>query len=425
MTTPVVYTGTAKYDVFTDARISDNSSVVVNINPATIPLTWSNSEGSAFGPVSKDTYTLNINSIASGYIVVYKVEYQITGYNYINCGDYIKFVILTTDTAGKDITPPEKIPTTGRCPTAYWNYNTPAKYWNVTQPVIPSRLGITIDTNMDIKNYIAKAVNMTIHFTITVVNGCSDINNIGKPLCTSFCLANPSSEQCVTNYALQCLGPNPGLGTGAIATPVCSNYYAAYIAKNRSNDNIDSALRTYCKKYKGNFGALFLPGPAGSNETQREIDVGLCACHLTSPSVPDPQGTVLYDEFYQELIGKNNAVASGELGVQDKCLVPQCRSSPFLSREIPLGGCSVPQCFNVVTFNNNGTINGNVNINQNIAGCGGAPNPNDLPLGLEGVILIILIIVVIAVLMLFAVVFGMRQKGTRMLPRSMYSYIVA
>lgn len=240
-----------------------------------------------------------------------------------------------------------------------------------------------------------------IHYTYDVINGCSDINNMGAEMCRTFCLANPNADKCRTNYAARCLHSSD---VSLIGQPLCANYYAAYIKVNGSNAEIDARLREYCKKYKG-FGALFndskVPG----------LDKQLCACHLTSPTVPDSQGTVLYRQFYEEIVGQGNTFSSAAFAAQDKCLLPQCRSSPYLSEEIPVGGCAVPQCFDIANFNNNGTINGDVKIDQKCSINNNNPNnPPDPFTQLEGFVIILIIVVIVIIVMVVLAFRGSRVQ---------------
>lgn len=408
MATPSVYIGKASIDLLTSQTIAPKAEITTSINPNTSPplVTWTNEKGTQIpAPPGTNTNFLGA-SFPSNYIYKLDVQYKLLGSCYGDAGTKITFNITTVDTKGNstvEVIPPSR----SKGLYSYWEYGTKVSYWTVANPVIPTSLSITVKhTGI---NYAARNVFWTAFYTMTIVNGCSDSRLIDNPVCKSFCLSNPQDISCVQNYSAYCLGANQD----AIATPLCLNYYSAYIqAKGGSNGEIDSVIRRYCKRYK-TFGDLF-----DSTDPNVQKDVELCACHMTSSVQPDPNGTVLYENFYKSLVGQNNIFGQAVFSQQEKCLVYQCRSSPFPSKEIPPGGCKVPQCFNVVVFNNDGTINGGVDIDQTVSGCssgdgggggGGGGDSNAI-----GIIAIVLIFVVIFVIVLFVVVFS--SSGRRQYP---------
>lgn len=158
-------------------------------------------------------------------------------------------------------------------------------------------------------------------------------------------------------------------------------------------------MRNYCKAYKG-LGDLFNADSKVKTLVQRAIDVDLCACNLSSSTVNDPDGTVLYNNFANEFY--SNYPGFSGLEFLNKCLLPQCAQSKFKSLPIPIGGCQVPQCINIINFENDGTFNNStVNIDEsaacvNITGKNVPVNPNN-----SDMLYIVLFIVIIIIIICF------------------------
>ena len=96
----------------------------------------------------------------------------------------------------------------------------------------------------------------------------------------------------------------------------------------------------------------------------------------------------------------------GNLGIEDRCLVPQCASSVYKS--VQTGAvCNVPKCLIINSFNNNGTFdNSTVNVNNNAPGCaditGGNIPPSNVTrervILIGGITLLILLIIIIIII---------------------------
>src|SRR5690606_17187482 len=135
------------------------------------------------------------------------------------------------------------------------------------------------------------------------------------------------------------------------------------IQRKGPNSTISNGLTRYCTKYS-TLNDLINSG----NST----DINLCACHL-SPSVYDTVQSSLSTLFPGQ---------SSVFGINKYCLVNQCANSIYKNVNITGGICNVPQCLNIASFNNNGTINSsNINISQvgECLGLTGNPEPNPEP----------------------------------------------
>jgi hypothetical protein len=407
MSQPTLYTGTASIVLLTNVELSDKGNISIRVDPTKTPpiVSWRDSNGGSTSPPAAIAAYSLAGTYPTGYIVALKVQYLLTGYSYKDAGRRVDLVVTTTDSRGDDSFVDTIPPSYNRGLYSYWEYSTPSTYWTASQSLIPSGFDIRVQSN-NISSHSIINLYWTAFYTITVINGCNDINNINSPLCTSFCLANVSTPPCPENYALKCLGND----VQAIATETCSSYYAAYIAKNVSTVEIDNQIRKYCTKYTG-FDDLFETKTDPTKEAQRLKDLNLCACHLSLPT-GDPDGTALYNNYYNSLIKQKTQFNSGEFQTQKKCLVPWCRDSPFRTREIPIGGCSVPKCIEIANFevDNGGNVT-SVTVNQTISGCGDTPEPPDNDL--LGVITIVLIFVVIAIIILTLVVYGYSRPTRR------------
>ena len=404
MSLPTSYTGTATIDILVDEVVGNRQVVTNTITPTQPPplVTWTNSSGTNTTPPGTKFANTLAAEFPAGYIVALKVQYKLKGYQGGLAGTTITAIIKTSGYKGELVV--DNIPPSfNRGANSHWEYSTPTTYWTSVGSAVPTTLSLEFQTN-SAGNYTARHVYWSVFYTFTVVNGCGDPNNADKPLCLSFCVQNPNTSPCPENYSMICLGSN----VEAISKEPCLSYYQAVASRQKTPIEVSAQIRRYCKRYEG-FSDLFDPNPGSPNEEQRQKDVQLCACHLSAPE-NDPNGTLLYDSFYKSLVSKFSIFGDAEFQQQEKCLVPQCRSSPFPSSEIPVTGCSVPQCIQTaIIINNDGTISGDPTINQTIAGCGSSGGGGgDTPLfdQILGIVVIVLVVVVIAIIVLVFVVYG-------------------
>lgn len=250
----------------------------------------------------------------------------------------------------------------------------------------------------------AKDYSFTITLTFSLEVNCNG-EFLGFPICLAACdKCDPESCVCKESYIDYCLpiqppqislldptGPQELIDPPPIAdSTVCQNFISNLIANDGTDARVDQGLNTYCQaKYPG-FGALF-------NDNPNQIDVELCACHM-----PNQQYQNFEDQINKDYPGL------GALGINDRCLVPQCASSVYKS--VQTGDvCNVPKCLIINSFNNNGTFdNSTVNVNNNAPGCadisgGNIPPSNQtrdrivLIAGIALLILLIILIIIIAV----------------------------
>lgn len=241
---------------------------------------------------------------------------------------------------------------------------------------------------------------LTLIFTLSVE--CID-QNLGTPICIEAC-QKCDKESCICklsfiDYCLPITPPQITLldptGLQELIKPppianstVCQNFISDLIANVGPDARVDQGLNNYCQaKYKG-FGDLF-------NGNPNQVDVQLCACHM-----PNQQYQNFEDQIDKDYPGLGN------LGIEDRCLVPQCASSVYKS--VQTGSiCNVPKCLIINSFNNNGTFdNSTVNVNTNAAGCaditGGNISPSskdkDRIIIIAAVALLLLLIILIIII---------------------------
>lgn len=393
------WSGWANVQLENNATTDGGLNVYYQIDETKSPIfiTWE--DGKA--PPGRENSTISSDYL-QGYLVTYQSYYQIYGYRYV---DAYKDAWIDSNITAADNRQPPKIRTYTNYRSglySYWQYTSNnnegqpdvAKFYKVVSttgdPVSykPTGIGFSFGTTSISGNTIYE-FSFTWWVNVRVTRDCT-VANIANPVCVSQCLLNPKDPGCYLNYKQACLDDPSKIGSEP-----CKSYYEAFIAANGSNGEIDPAVRKYCEKYKG-FNDLFQPN-SKIPEEQRLNDLTICACNLTAPGVSDPDGTVLYNNYFNSIAAKYPSVV-GVVG-QEKCLLEKCRSSTFLSREIPQGGCKVPDCFIVTIIENDGTAN-NITVKPEI-------NCNKYNGGdtIDTFLLILVIVVVIVVVIVLAVVY--------------------
>ena len=235
-----------------------------------------------------------------------------------------------------------------------------------------------IDDNFHVVNFTLQVV-MTVTLTVTCMTG----PELGTSFCMSYC--NDNVDVCKAAFDDFCFassgGPTGQTGPTGQGPPIATNtacqlYYEQLYRVNGPDAQTDAKISSYCQaKYTPEicFNGLFNATPAVST-----FEINLCACHL-------PQEC--YDNYKKSLEidapGFVNYIENS--GINERCLVSQCASSPFPSIDIGDKAdtrCAVPACITVVNFNNNGSIGGGVTINasntcQQIASGNDPNNPFD------------------------------------------------
>lgn len=394
------YNGTITQAVFSNAGVSGEQTIKLDFT--NLPVIWQQQN------VPSVLVSTTLSKILSNPIfnVTYAINIQITGSQYFDVGSAPTTNITILISGGKyDRSYTADGPSVAT-DTAHYHVN---DNFAIASP--PTGIYVYVWNNCihtsPCYSYRANDYSLILTLGISVTANCSG-TNLNTPFCSEFCLTNPG--QCLNDYIGYCFTPNPATQTIPITTSdSCQKYVSNYIQRNGPLAEFDFGLNPYCRtKYKG-FGDLFKSG--------NQLDINLCACHM-----PDEQ----YAAYEKEVAA--NFSGFDKLGIKDRCMLAQCASTQYGS--VARGAvCPVPQCLNIVDFNNDGTFNNsNVTINQT-AECAniqrrsppGPPGPNPpLPPGpapgpnpnrtLYIIIGIIILILIIAIILL--IVFGGKGDQT-------------
>lgn len=85
-----------------------------------------------------------------------------------------------------------------------------------------------------------------------------------------------------------------------------------------------------------------------------------------------------YDNFQKSLIKLYPSF--GNLGLVNQCLLPQCASSQYKS-VVTTGKCNLPECLNIVSFNNDGSFNNSSVVIKQSGNCANIVGPTPSPPG--------------------------------------------
>jgi hypothetical protein len=392
-----VYTGTATIQVLTDitGRLYSPIYTSYTWNLNTIPIIWNAVTGT---PPGSSSGTLAA-TFPQGYVVAYNVYYNVIGEQYNDPG---AVNVLLTQLKSGSITIPAPVPQ--NIP-QMWNYGSnltginPALKTPYNLNIPPQSINYRFDSTSTF-NYPQNDFSWGLIIIVTVTKSCT-LGDIDAPLCLDICNADPQS--CYVTYAEHCLTPG---NEERIGMPICKNYISEYISRGTSTPQIDAATRRYCALRYHGFADLFSPNPNVSPQQQAN-DLPICACNLTAAGSTDPD--LLYNNYYKSLIMKDPALAN--VPFQPRCLLGQCAAATFLPVGIPPGGCKLPACLNIVTINNDGTINGNVTVNTS-AECQNSLFPG------ENIIVFILIIILVLVVIVI-IIYIIRTMTTTNPPKIM------
>ena len=203
-------------------------------------------------------------------------------------------------------------------------------------------------------------LNATINIT------CNPGPDLDSGFCLRYCSTNLSGNNCLASYRDYCFAAEPGATGPSIVlsgNTGCQVFFTDYYTNVGPETSIDNQIDSYCAAKYGSpdvgFAGLFNQTPPSAFEKN------LCACHMPQ-SFYDAYKASVENEF------PNFVSFIENLGINERCLVSFCASSPFSSNDIRRGtdfACQIPACIQVVDFNNNGSIGGNVSINQNNSTC--------------------------------------------------------
>ncbi len=192
---------------------------------------------------------------------------------------------------------------------------------------------------------------MDVVLTINLTLLCEGVG-LESTVCSKYCEVRDNLQVCYPDFVNYCL--QPGLNGQLVigSSTSCQEFFKDYIADVGVDATLDTALKTYCSKYSG-FDTLL--DVNGQRNTQSEID--LCACNLNQ---------TIYDNLRESLIRAFPAYAG--VPEDERCLFPECVDSPFKNTSTTQV-CVVPNCINIASINNNGTVVGGITIRQSTGAC--------------------------------------------------------
>lgn len=348
------YNGSIAQNIFSNASVKNTNTIPVNF--ATVPITWQ-------AGVNSDLIGLTLTQILSNPVlsVTYSMNVVITGSQYYDDSSYPTTDLTLTGSTGETYAESYTADAPGSI--GHGKYNVNSNFPMTSYPVGNAVVRVYNRCHSGLPGcvtYSATGFTMVLTLNIQVIAKCTG-SNLESTFCSQYCLTNPSS--CINDYISYCLTGSPTIPI--TSSQACQDFIQNYIETQGPVAQIDDNLGAYCQsKYQG-FGDLFASPSA--------IDQELCACHMPSSQ---------YAAFEQQLVATYPGF--GNLGLVNECLLPQCASSPYKS-VVTTGKCNLPQCLNIVSFNNDGTFNNSsVTINQNaqcasIVGTPPAPPPTPQP----------------------------------------------
>jgi hypothetical protein len=137
--------------------------------------------------------------------------------------------------------------------------------------------------------------------------------------------------------------------TQNLQSEVCQNFCkdVSYNTPNGSSICTDT-IKLYCKDKKPDFQNLSNP------------DNKICGCYYGDENI--------YTNYYNN-ISKDLNVTAGILDPKKQCFYPLCENADYLPSDTSCKPVIITECIQNVNFNNDGTINGNINIKENVKEC--------------------------------------------------------
>ena len=349
-----------------------------------IPLTWSLNAPSNLQSLSlNELFALNIPNLSVQVSYVFTITSGVQGYEEGNVPT-INMNMYLQDSVSPSTSPPQVFTTnmstlnsigndaigstsycsatnTNICPTFTFPGNIAPNPQPTTQvyqvQVNPWNAGgLAGSFDYGVNNFSLQVVlNATINIT------CSPGPDLDSGFCLRYCSTNLSGNNCLDSYRDYCFAAEPGAtGPSIVLTgnTGCQVFFTDYYTNLGPETSIDNQINSYCAAKYGapdiGFAGLFNQTPPSAFEKN------LCACHMPR-SFYDAYKASVEKEFPNFVTFIDNS------GINEKCLVSFCASSPFSSNDIRDGTdfrCKIPACIQVAQFNNNGSIGGGVSITQ-------------------------------------------------------------
>jgi len=174
-------------------------------------------------------------------------------------------------------------------------------------------------------------------------------SNFDIPACLDYCNYPENTTTCFNNGLKYCfVEKSNGIVPILDNSSNCSNFFKFYLSDgDKASGQLDDKIKELCR----------IKQITPKNYTEDIKYRELCACHFDDE---------IYNNYYDSLVDQIPGLAfSGQSST--KCLFPLCNTSPFKSIEISgeNNRCPQIQCIQGVSIENQGTIIGNIRINNN------------------------------------------------------------
>ena len=197
-------------------------------------------------------------------------------------------------------------------------------------------------------NYDVGTFTLEVVANISLFVSCQTGPELESDFCLTYCSTDANQELCYPQYRDFCLKEKAADGNINLFTnKSCDVFFEDYLGNVGPKAEVDNYLLAACSQYKNvdEFNA------ADSNIQD------ICACHLDKG---------IYDRLRDSLIAEFPGFKT--VDENERCLFPPCASNATKWPTRDIGRfCRLPACINIASINNDGTIKGGTQINQNNA----------------------------------------------------------
>lgn len=185
---------------------------------------------------------------------------------------------------------------------------------------------------------------MTMVMNVSVIIPCQTGSDLQTQFCLNYCNQPDNQSLCYPQYRQFCLVESGSDGNINLFTnESCDTFIKQYLSTQGPQADVDNLINGACAQFTDvdEFNA--------QDTTVRDI----CACHLPQDIYDNLRNTLIQEFPGFQYVDEN-----------ERCLFPQCPSSSY-KISVPIGRtCALPQCINIASINNNGTIKGGAQIDQ-------------------------------------------------------------
>ena len=198
--------------------------------------------------------------------------------------------------------------------------------------------------NNGARNYNVTNFTLEVVANISLFVSCQTPEELESEFCLNLCSQPDNQALCYPQYRQFCLVESGSDGNINLFTnESCDTFIKQYLSTQGPQADVDNLINGACAQFTDvdEFNA--------QDTTVRDI----CACHLPQDIYDNLRNTLIQEFPGFQYVDEN-----------ERCLFPQCPSSSY-KISVPIGRtCALPKCINIASINNNGTIKGGAQINQ-------------------------------------------------------------